>query len=275
MSALAGRIIAVPESRELDVFAGLLERRGARVWRCPLINIVDAPDAAPVLAWLRLVGSGGCQDLVFLTGEGLRRLVSCAERHEPGLRASFLTAMAHCRIITRGPKPARALRELGLSPTVPAETPTTAGVIAALRTLDLGGHRVGVQLYGSEPNEVLIGYLRSAGATPAPVAPYEYVDAAADQAVHELIGELQARRIDAVAFTSKAQVERLFRVAGEAIAADALRQTLVAAVGPVVAAALQQRGVAVSAMPQASFFMKPMATELAALFSDTSDAGTP
>jgi uroporphyrinogen-III synthase len=31
------------------LFAGLLERRGASVLRCPLIAIRDAPDPAPVL----------------------------------------------------------------------------------------------------------------------------------------------------------------------------------------------------------------------------------
>ena len=48
---LAGRTVAVPETRELEVFAGLLERRGARVLRCPLVSILDAPDPAPVLAF--------------------------------------------------------------------------------------------------------------------------------------------------------------------------------------------------------------------------------
>jgi len=46
---LHGRRIAVPESRELDVFATLLERRGALVLRCPLIDIRDAPD--PLRCW--------------------------------------------------------------------------------------------------------------------------------------------------------------------------------------------------------------------------------
>ena len=35
---LAGRVIAVAETRELDVFAALLERRGARVLRYPLVQ---------------------------------------------------------------------------------------------------------------------------------------------------------------------------------------------------------------------------------------------
>ncbi len=73
---LAGRTIAVPETRELEVFAGLLERRGARVLRCPLVSILDAPDPAPVLAFARAFAAGDCDDLILTTGEGLRRILS-------------------------------------------------------------------------------------------------------------------------------------------------------------------------------------------------------
>ena len=42
---LTGRCIGVPESRQLDLFADMLEKRGATVVRCPLVDIRDAPDA--------------------------------------------------------------------------------------------------------------------------------------------------------------------------------------------------------------------------------------
>ena len=35
---LTGRTVAVPEARELQVVAALLERRAARVLRCPLVG---------------------------------------------------------------------------------------------------------------------------------------------------------------------------------------------------------------------------------------------
>ena len=78
---LAGRCVAIPESRELDVFAALLERRGARVLHCPLVDIRDAPDPAPVLDWLRQFNAGGCDDLLLYTGEGLHRLLAALDRH--------------------------------------------------------------------------------------------------------------------------------------------------------------------------------------------------
>jgi hypothetical protein len=45
----------------------------------------------------------------------------------------------------------------------------------------------------------------------------------------------------------------------------ALAATQVAAVGPIVAAELVARGVSVSAQPQANWFLKPLAAELAHL----------
>jgi uroporphyrinogen-III synthase len=264
---LANRVIAIAEARELDVFAALLERRGARVLRYPLVQIIDAPDPAPVLAWIRTAAEGGYQDLILLTGEGLRRLLGCIERHEPALRTPFVSALQQMRKITRGPKPARALRELGLSSDLPAAVPTSAGVIEALRTVDLHGRRVGVQLYGEEPNRPLIEFLDSAGALVSAVAPYRYADAASDAAAQELLERMRGGEVDAIAFTSKAQVERLFRVAPAALVRSALEATCVAAVGPVVAETLAAYGVTVGAMPDSAWFMKPLTAALSDLLA--------
>ncbi|MBS0580332.1 MAG: uroporphyrinogen-III synthase [Proteobacteria bacterium] len=259
---LTGRTIAVPETRELEVFAGLLERRGARVLRCPLVAIRDAPDPAPVLAFARLLAEGGCDDFILTTGEGLRRLLACIERHEPALRAAFLAALARVRKITRGPKPARALRELGLQPDLAAAAPTTAGVIATLGAEDFTGRRVGVQLYGQEPNWPLREFLTGAGATVFTVAPYVYADAADAAAVRALLGQLARGAVDAIAFTSTPQVERLFAAGTAAEVRAALGTTLVAAIGPVVAATLERHGVRARLMPEDAFFLKPLTRAL-------------
>lgn len=260
--SLSGRRIAIPETRELDLFAAMLERRGATVLRCPLVAIRDAPDPAPVLEWLRLFAAGGCDDLVLLTGEGVRRLVGCIERHEPGLKDAFLRELTRVRKITRGPKPARELRELGLKPDIAAAVPTTEGVIAALREERLQGRRVGVQLYGTDPNRPLMDFLTAAGATVLPVAPYVYADEADDAAVRALLERMAAGEVDAIAFTSTPQVERLFAVGPESLVRSALSRTLVAAVGPVVGEALRERGIEVRTMPSGSYFLKPLTNVL-------------
>jgi uroporphyrinogen-III synthase len=259
---LAGRTVAVPETRELELFAAMLERRGARVLRCPLVAIRDAPDPEAVLSFARSFAEGSCDDLILMTGEGLRRILGCIGRHAPELKDSFLNALGRVRRITRGPKPARALRELGLKPDLAAEPPTTAGVIATLSTQELAGRRVAVQLYGTDPNRTLIGFLEGRGATVQCVAPYVYADAADDEAVRALLGKLGGGEVDAIAFTSTPQVERMFAVAPAERVREALGRTLVAAVGPVVAGTLERHGVTARLMPEESFFLKPLTNAL-------------
>jgi uroporphyrinogen-III synthase len=156
------------------------------------------------------------------------------------------------------------LRELGLKADFSAETPTTEGVIATLRSLDLQARRVGVQLYGTEPNLRLIDFLRGTGAAVSTVAPYVYADAVDDAAVRELLQRMAGGEVDAIAFTSTPQIERLFAVGPEQLVRDALTRVKVAAIGPVVEDSLRKHGVDVTCMPEDSFFMKPLTTAMAA-----------
>src|SRR6476659_5322722 len=159
---LSGRRIVVPETRELGQLVRMLEEFGADTVPCPMIAIRDAPDTETVEAWLRRFVDGRCDDLVLMTGEGLRRLLGFARRID--LESAFIAALRLTRKVTRGPKPVRALREIGLAADVPADQPTTDGVIAALERHDLTGRRVGVQLYPRNANERLLKFLGGAGA---------------------------------------------------------------------------------------------------------------
>src|SRR5438105_7235001 len=102
---LTGRRIVVPETRELDVLAEMLERQGATAIRCPLVSIHDTPDAAPVLAWLQRFTQNTPDDLILMTGEGLHRLVGFSRR--AAMEDAFRQALGKVRKITRGPKPVR------------------------------------------------------------------------------------------------------------------------------------------------------------------------
>lgn len=262
--ALQNRRIAIPETRQLDVLAGLLERRGATVMRCPLVNILDVEDPQPVEEWINQAVADPFDDLILLTGEGLRRLLGVAERC--GKREAFVSALEQMRTITRGPKPAKVLRELGLKPGLQAGIATTPGLIDTLRSEPMAGRRVGVQLYGQEPNQLLQDYLRSAGCQVCTVAPYRYANAAEDAEVQQLVRRLISGEVDAVCFTSSPQIRRLLSVAAhqglESALREALATTVVAAVGPVVADALREQQLPVHLMPQSSWFMKPLVQAL-------------
>jgi uroporphyrinogen-III synthase len=264
---LAERRIAVPETRQLDVLANLLEKRGATVLRCPLVGIKDAPDAEPVVAWIkRRIETPG--DLIVLyTGEGIERLLGFAQR--AGIESEFIAALGRTPKLTRGPKPKRALRRLELEAQFEALEPTTEGLVATVRSLDLPGKRVAVQLYSGDQDAHLLEHLRGRGIEPDCVAPYVYASAAVDQDVVTLIQRFAQGGVDAIAFTSKAQVQRLLKVAREHRLEEALRQgferTRIAAVGPVVSAELVAAGYRVDAMPEDSYSMKPLVTSLCAL----------
>ena len=214
MRPLEGCRVALAESRQLEELAQMLEKEGAIPLRYPLVGILDAPDAAPVVEWLRELIAGRFACVVLMTGEALRRLLGFAER--AGLRDAVVAALGTTRTVTRGPKPGRALREIGLTPSVVAEAPTTEGVIATLRKESLRGQTVGLTLYG-EPNPTLVEFLESAGATARPVLPYIYAPAADAHRVVDLIHKMAAGEVEAVIFTSSAQSDRLFEVASKHI----------------------------------------------------------
>jgi uroporphyrinogen-III synthase len=264
---LAGRTIALAETRQLEELARLLEGEGAVALRYPMVSILDAPDPAPVLAWLREL----CEDpfgyVVLMTGEALRRLLRLAERE--GLRDACITGLRKTKIITRGPKPGLVLKEIGLAPTRTAQTPTTEGVIATLRSEPLQGQTVGVTLYG-EPNPMLGQFLAAAGARVHFVMPYVYAPAADDDRVADLIARLDRGEVDVLLFTSSAQVDRVYEIAGKRGLQDALRhgltRTRVAAVGPVLADHLRQFGATVHICPEQGFVMKNLVQHIKRAF---------
>jgi uroporphyrinogen-III synthase len=260
--------VALPETRHLDVLANLLEKRDVNVVRCPMIAIKDAPDRDPIVSWLERFCAGRMDLLVVYTGEGVERLAGFADR--AGLKDRFVAALESTPLLTRGPKPARALRRFGIKPDYPAVAPTTDGIIETLAQVEIDGKCVGIQLYGGEPVPSVTDYLASRGATADCVAPYVYASESDDAAIEALILRIAAREIDAIAFTSKSQVQRLAEVAGRVAAgslAELLDPIVVAAVGPVAAAELGDSGVSVDVQPESEFFMKPMVTALMAQLS--------
>jgi uroporphyrinogen-III synthase len=260
---LEGRTAALAEGRQLEDLAQMLEKEGATTLRCPLVSILDAPDPAPVIAWLRELCAGRFDYVVLMTGEGLRRLLGVADRAE--IREAVVAALGKTSIVTRGPKPGRALKEIGLAPTKTAEVPTTAGIVAALRSEPLEGKTIGVQHY-SENNPALMEFLAGVGATARGVLPYVYAPAADGERVIDLIDRAAAGRVDVIVFTSSPQVDRLYEVARERRREDALKQglerTRVAAVGPVVAETLRQHGVRVDICPEQGFVMKNLVQQI-------------
>jgi uroporphyrinogen-III synthase len=263
---LNGYRILILESREQAQFSRLLAEQGADVLQCPMFAIHDAPDRVPIERWIRRAIERPFDELVLLTGEGLRRLMTVARRLE--LETDFVAALAKSRKVARGPKPGKALREIGLEAQMTTEKPTSEGVIAILARMDLGGHRVGVQLYPDKDHAALLGAITAQGGSADPVTPYIYDAQAADGQIARAIGEMASGRVDAVALTNLGQIRRLFDVARSAGTESRLREGLtktpIAAVGPAVVDELKAHGLSADITPpDGAYFMKPLISAMA------------
>src|SRR6201996_1969695 len=263
---LNGYRILILETREEAQFSRLLAEQGADVLQCPMFTIHDAPDPAPIEAWIKRFIDRPCDDLVLMTGEGLRRLMIVVRRI--GVEPAFVAALGKTRKFTRGPKPGRALRELGLEPQMTTEKPTSEGIAEMLARLDLSGHRLGLQLYPDKDHGKLIGAITALGAEVDCVLPYVYDAQAADANIVTAIEEMAAGRIDAIALTSSGQVRRLLEVAQahgcEARLRQGLARTPIASVGPVVSDELTAHGLHTDiAPPEGAYFMKPLISAMA------------
>jgi uroporphyrinogen-III synthase len=269
---LNGYRILILESREEAQFSRLLADQGADVLQCPMFTIHDAPEPAPIEAWIRRFVDAPFDDLVLTTGEGLRRLMKVVRRI--GLEQEFIAALGQARKFARGPKPGRALREIGLEPQVTTEKPTSEGIAEMLSRIDLRGHRLGLQLYPDKDHSVLIGAIKSLGAEVDTVLPYVYDAQAADANIVTAIDEMAAGRVDAIALTSSGQVRRLMDVAmthgREAQLRDGLAQTPIASVGPVVSDELKLHGLRTDISPaNEAYFMKPLISAMATALGKT------
>jgi len=263
---LNGYRILILETREEAQFSRLLAEQGADVLQCPMFTINDAPNPAPIEAWIRRAIDEPFDDLVLMTGEGLRRLMKVVKRL--GVEKDFIASLGRSRKFARGPKPGRALREIGLEPQQTTEKPTSEGIAEMLSGLDLKGHRLGLQLYPDKDHSALTAALAAQGAAVDPVLPYVYDAKAADTNIVTAIEEMAQGRIDVIALTSSGQARRLFDVAKahgcEARLREGLAKTPIASVGPVVSEELAAHGLSAAIAPtEGAYFMKPLISAMA------------
>jgi uroporphyrinogen-III synthase len=267
---LNGYRILILETREEAQFSRLLTEQGADVLQCPMFTIHDAPDPAPVEAWISRSIERPFDDVVLLTGEGLRRLMKVARRI--GVEQAFIASLGKARKFARGPKPGKALREIGLEPQMTTEKPTSEGVAEMLSRLDLRGRRLGLQLYPDKDHGVLIGATKAQGAEVDTVLPYAYDAQAADTNIIAAIGEMAEGRVDAIALTNLGQIRRLIEVARTRGCEDRLRagldRTPIASVGPAVSDELKSHGLRTDIYPaEDAFFMRPLISAMATALS--------
>src|SRR5438034_2149742 len=240
---LFGRRIVVTRSREQAAeLIDLLEEQGAEAIQAPTIRIAPAEDPealdracadAPRYDWIVFTSANGVDYF-------MRRLLAIGDIRD----------LKGVRICTIGPSTAERVTRYGMRVELTPDEYRAEAVVEALRgTEDLRGRRV-LLPRADIARGLLADELRSAGADVTEVAAYRTLLGNAERdSDRDVYRMLLDRQIDAVTFTSASTVNNFARIFGEDQAADLLRTTVVASIGPVTAEAAQQLGIETTVMP--------------------------
>ena len=257
---LDGVRVAIIENRFPEKLTQLLERQGASVYSCPLLRETPVEHLENARQFMQLCETTAVDYIVFYTGVGVDFLFRAEDK--PAI-------IARSKIIARGPKAVNALRRAGITNAVPADSPTTEGILNTLSGEDLQGKTVLVQLYGQENVELRRG-LEARGARVTGISLYHYEEASDGKAVSELVRKIIQGEIDAIIFTNGPQARFLLQSAAEMKLRSALRRRFfenvtVVSVGDVTARALVEVGILPHVVP-AEPKMGPMVKALADYF---------
>ncbi len=266
MSGLAGMRVALLEGRMSEELATLVRNHGGEPYCVPAVREERAAGAAAEMAKLLSNLGGEASPVVVLsTGAGVAALF--AEARSLGRDGELREAMRRAATVCRGPKPVAALKREGIQASVKVKEPyTTADLLEALSTIIRHGQYVGVVHYG-ERNESLVEALARRGARVHEIILYEWKLPDDPRPLRTLVGDIVQGRVGAAVFTSQAQARHLFRIADEMgcggeLGAALRARTIVAAVGPTCARALEALGVSPRVVPRHPK-MGPMITALA------------
>jgi uroporphyrinogen-III synthase len=252
--ALSGLRVVSFESRRSAEMAELIRNYGGEPIQAPSMREVPLADQHEALVFGEALLADELDVLIFLTGVGTRLLIATLSTQWP--REDVVAALSRLTLVCRGPKPIAALKEVGFVPSLAVPEPNTwRDLLVELdRKLPVAAKRVAVQEYGVRNAELLAG-LRQRGADLTSVPVYGWALPEDTAPLRAAITRVVSHEVEVALFTSATQVENVFRVAGDMGRADALRKALrrsmlVASIGPITTAALQEHGVEADLQPE-------------------------
>lgn len=236
------------ESRRAYEMESLIARHGGDPRVAPTLREIPYEINSEAIEFAKRVVEGRADVVILLTGVGTRFLLSVIEKFMP--REQFLTAFSKTLIVARGPKPVRALKEIGLCPTIAVPEPNTWREL--LKTIDekisIRDKKVFVQEYGIE-NKELLSELKKRGAHLSRVPVYRWALPEDLSPLKRAIQEISDGKADILLFTNAAQVHHLLQVASEEGLESSLREALgrvvIASIGPVTSENLAACGLPV------------------------------
>jgi uroporphyrinogen-III synthase len=245
LGEMSGYAVGVTADRRADEQIGMLQRRGAWVVHGRAIRTHPFAVDGPLAAALRKLAAQPPEITVISTGIGVRGIVEAAECI--GVAERLVDALAGSLVYARGPKAHGAAVTVGM----PVHWSTPSGmsgeILAELqRTGGVKGRRVAVQLDGAE-SQPLADALADMGAQVVPIPVYRWSLPEDTTPALRLAHAIADRRVDAVTFTARPQIECLCEIAETAGVLDEMRRGFVlgvmaACVGPVCAEAASVAG---------------------------------
>ena len=241
---LKGLRLLTLESRRSDLVEKLVLEQGGECFNAPSVRERPLQDHPQVTQFAKELIDGQYDMVIFTTGVGTRYLLDAIAATAP--LEPVLQALRKIQVVSRGPKPAAVLSDVGIPIAVNVPEPNTWRELLDV-TAHLSPRHVAVQEYGT-PNEELVRLLRQRGATVTPVTIYRW-DLPQDVApLEEAVKRICDRWCHAVIFLSSVQLTHLLRIAERLsmreIALSALREDIVTvSIGPVMSDALGREGV--------------------------------
>jgi len=241
---LFGRRVLVTRPREqagelVDRLAAL----GANTVEAPVIRIAPPEDREPLLQ--AAAAPDAFDWIIFTSVNAIEAFMKALYEGDRDIRM-----LKGPRLCTVGPGTAEKLAEYGIKVDLVPDEFRAEGVVRAMAHAGaLEGMRV-LLPRADIGREVIAEELRRAGAAVTDVVAYRTVaeDSLPDNDP-DVYGLLLEGRIDVVTFTSASAVRSFARICGTDQAADLLKNTVVAVIGPSTAEAARQLGLPVTIQP--------------------------
>ena len=258
---LFGKRVLVTRPREqatdlVDRLAAL----GAEPIEAPLIRIEPPADPGPLQ---RAAEDPGVFDWIVFTS------VNAVDAYMKAVLDGHgdVRALKGPKLCTVGSRTAERLADYGIKVDMTPDEFRAEALMSALeRQGSLDAARV-LLPRSDIGREVIADQLRTAGALVTDVVAYRTVlEETLREDAPDIYGMLLDGRIDVVTFTSPSSVRNFVKIYGSDQAADLLKMTVVAAIGPVTAEAARQLGIAVSVQP-AVYTIEGLVDAIAAYFS--------
>lgn len=251
---LAGVRVVSFESRLSAEMRNLLQKRGAQVQMAPSMREVPLTDQHEAIAFGKALRTSDCEILILLTGVGTRMLVDAMALSWP--KEEVVAWLSRLTLVCRGPKPAAALKELGLKLTLRVPEPNTWREL--LTTLDeslpVAGRSIAVQEYGRS-NPALIQGLADRGGRVRVVPVYAWAMPEDTTDLEKAVTAIVQAQVDVALFTSATQVDHVMQCAKQSAIQPALVASLkgftaVASIGPVTTECIQSYGLSADIVPK-------------------------